>query len=117
MNKIKFLQESSSGGVSNKLEKEIDVSILTNNIDSDEEKTIKLYNNILIQFFDFISIIGLDTTILVESFDRLFADDQEHIESADQESELSFDSFCKQFNENEDFKQKVFSIFQMYMKD
>jgi hypothetical protein len=115
MQKILFKYISETNGQTDEVTRTLDLDLGTTALPL-EEKHSKSIKEIADCFDKFITGLGLPVANVIEAIADLYIDETaEEIIPNNTVEKLDFDSFVKQFNESDSFKQTVFNVFQLYM--
>lgn len=122
MQNIKFKYEQDINGKKDLITKSIDLDYQSGSAStSDEMQEYNILNSIVVSYFDFMNRVGFDPVSIFLHTEKVFSQmkgeeqpEENLIAASDQ---LDYGSFVEQFNNSEEFRQKQFEIFQMYMSD
>lgn len=131
MKKITLQFENEYYGKFDTIKKEIDCEFQAGNASASPQlQIVNIQRSLCLSIYDFVEKIGLDPEVFKDHLNVMYDEYSGETEDIpennfevdksdfyDLADDIDYDSFVKQFNESDTFKQTLFSIFQEYMND
>jgi hypothetical protein len=117
----KYITNDNGNGLSNLIRKEINLDTVAGNSSLAEIQLLSIYENVCVQFMEFLKNSGFNKELIKKNFDDIFSElvEDEQTPSIEQdtqniENQLSFDDFKLMFQDNCEFQKTIYELYQLY---